>query len=89
MKDRRPRKLKKIAKKRKAAADAFTIVKATMVSAQCAAQLVIVSATPTPHFIPTNVTAAEKALRITEIAINSASAIQRVLSDIKPWRAYA
>jgi hypothetical protein len=88
MKDRRPRKLKKLAKKRKDKADALVMVKCAMTSVMSASQLAMVSASP---ILKENIVEGriQKALRIVEIAKNSAEIIGKHMSEIKPWREHA
>lgn len=85
MKDRRPRKLKKIAKKRKAAADALVMFKSATVTMQGAIEMAMISATPVP--IPASI--GIKALKVAETAIDTATAIKNIMSEIKPWREFA
>jgi hypothetical protein len=87
MKDRRPRKLKKIAKKRKVAADAFVMVKAAMAMAQGCVQIVIITSSPVPVYGLSS--AAERTLRIAMATVDTTHTIHRIMSEIKPWRIYA
>jgi hypothetical protein len=88
MKDRRPRKLKKKAKKLKASDDAIVMMKAAMVSLSGAMQLACVASTPIPaHFNPAM--AQIKSIRAAQCAVESAQSIQKVMSEIKPWREFA
>lgn len=81
-----PRKKKKQAKKLKAAVDAMILTQAAMVSAMGMAQMAIISALPSA--LPAPVTIAEKALKAASVAVDSAKAVQNVMSQIKPWYEY-
>jgi hypothetical protein len=85
MKDRRPRKIKKIAKKRKAVADAVIMAKSAITAMNCAVQLATIRSRPTP----VNALPVEKALNTAQACVDAANILQAVLSEIKPWRAYA
>jgi hypothetical protein len=82
MKNRRPRKLKKIAKIRKAFADAALTAQAALITTMGMVQLALVNSQPPLYPML-------KAFRIAEVTINTASAIQKCLSEIKPWQYYA
>lgn len=86
MKNRVPRKLKKIAKKRKAVADGIVGVRNVLTVAMGSVQLAMVAAQPLPMYGPSRIFPALKALRILEIAKDTAAAVQRNMSHIKDWR---
>lgn len=82
MEKRYPRKLKKIAKKRKSKADAIIMVQSAIDSAIAAARVARIQAQPS-----FGVTA-PKALSIASAVLESALAIKNILSQIKPWQYY-
>ena len=84
MKNRVPRKKKKLAKKRKAIADILTTTQMALIAANSAVQLAIVNATPTLG--PSPINRILKVLRVIEIAKDSAKLIQERSSQFKDWR---
>lgn len=82
MKDRRPRKLKKQAKRKKLTHDAFVMAQAAVVTAQTFSKLAIINSTPFLSY-------PSKAMSVVAHTQNATKAIQLVLSQIKPWRAFA
>jgi hypothetical protein len=79
MKDRRPRKLKKILKARFAKATALRIVQAAIMTTLNICQMASVSALPTPN--------PNKAIAVAQIAIETANALTQVMkSGPQNWR---
>lgn len=86
MKNRVPRKLKKLAKKRKAIADTLTTVQLALIAAQSNAQVALVSAIPS--YGPSPVAVALKTLRVVQIAMDTAKIIQEK-ARFKHWKEFA
>lgn len=78
MNPRAPRKKKKKAKKLKSTNDAMVMVRTALITASASAQIAIVSSSP--FTIP-----ALQALRVAQVAIDTAKSVSRSLSDIKHW----
>lgn len=87
MKQRLPRKAKKIAKKQVSAMIAFRTLQGSLIAAMAMAQTSIVSAEPRPIEILTSAHVALKALKIAEITSQTANQIGKILSE-KPnhWK---
>jgi len=85
MKDRRPRKLKKLLKKKFAKISAFKMIQAALSSVFAAAQLYAIRSKPIRKDDPNGKT--EKALAITDVTLNAANSIQSIMSE-KPttWK---
>jgi len=89
MKNRRPRKLKKLAKKRKEAADAFIMAQAGLVAALGSVQLATITSRPRPIDMPPHAALALKSLAVVQSTAHTAQAIGNVMKQIKPWREHA
>ena len=87
MKDRRPRKQKKLAKKRKAKADAVVIAECSIAQALAMCQLALINSKPIPRFngILTDYKE-EKMLAIANCIIQDSYSANIIMQQIKPWR---
>lgn len=85
MKDRRPRKAKKIAKKKKSKVDALVMMQAALTTALHVSQLAIINSTPIMFSEAAKI---EKSIRVVTHTVESARAISNVMKQIKPWRTY-
>lgn len=83
MKNRVPRKKKKIAKKRKSINDSVLMAQSAMVVMSGLTQTAIIAAMPT-GYVPI-VTPAIKALKVAEAMLNTANAIKNITNQFKPW----
>lgn len=90
MSKRLPRKRKKQVKKIVAAKTAMKTVTAAMTSAMGMAQIAIITLRPTPNFISLSAASiAEKTLAAATVAMDSAKAIQKIMSEPpNSWREF-
>lgn len=82
MKQRFPRKLKKIAKKRKSKADAMIMVQSAMASAMGASRVASIQAQPSFGIT------APKVLSAASVVLDTVTSISKVMAQIKPWQYY-
>lgn len=89
MKQRFPRKLKKIAKKRKGQADVMIMGMSVVSAAISMSQVLIIQSKPIPKVENRVELINEKRIQTVQAILDSATAIKNILSQIKPWQYYA
>lgn len=88
MKQRFPRKLKKIAKKRKSKADAIIMGMSVVSAAMSMSQVLMIQSKAIPKVENHAELINEKRIHTAQAIFDSAAAIKNILSEIKPWQYY-
>lgn len=89
MYNRRPRKVKKLAKKKKAKHDAAVMVQTAVVSVMGAIQFAHIQSLPILKDANVGAIRTDKALAATKAAIDTTLAVSKSLQQIKSWREHA